>query len=176
MTFKQWLVVAALGVSACTPSLNWREVRPENTSLKTLLPCKPDHGSRSVAVGQQEMQVSISGCEAQGHLLAIARLPLPPGATAQQAAQAAKQWQEAALANFKGQITDTHVLLIKSKDAPNPGPLQRISATGTGPDGKPMQSQMVWLVHEGHIIQAVVYAPKLSAEVTDTFFAGLELP
>jgi hypothetical protein len=176
MTLKHWLVVAALGISACTPSLNWREVRLENSSLKTLLPCKPDHGSRNVTVGKQEMPVQMSGCEAQGHLLAVARLPVPAGAKPEEVTQAMKLWQEAALANFKGQITGTQVLTIKSKDAPAPGPLQRISATGTGPDGKPIQSQMVLLVHEGQIIQAVVFAPKISAEVSDTFFAGLELP
>jgi hypothetical protein len=175
MTLKYWLVVATL-ISACTPSLNWREVRLDNSSLKTLLPCKPDHGSREVMVGNQDMRVSMSGCEAQGHLLAIARLPLPPGAQAADVTQAMNQWQAATLSNFKGQITGTQDLVIKHKESPAPATLQRLSATGMGPDGKTIESQMVWLVHEGQLIQAVVYAPKLSAEVTDTFFTGLELP
>ncbi len=33
---------ACLFLGACNPSLNWREVRPDNTALSLLLPCKPD--------------------------------------------------------------------------------------------------------------------------------------
>lgn len=176
MTLKHWLVVAALGMVACTPSLNWREVRLENVSLKTLLPCKPDHGSRDVRVGQQTLPVRMSGCEAQEHLLAIARLPLPAGAQAADVEQAMKQWQEAALSNFQGQVTGTQDFVIKRKDVSAPLALPRLSASGLSPEGQTMQSQMVTFAFEGQIIQAVVYAPKLSAEVTDTFFAGLELP
>jgi hypothetical protein len=176
MTYRPWLIAAALGVAACTPSLNWREVRPEHTSLKTLLPCKPDNGSRQVKVGQQELEVRMTGCQAQEHLLAIARLPMPQKATEQETAHAIKEWQDATLANFKGQVTGTQAFVIKAKSAPSTTPVVKISASGQGPDGRPMQSQMLLFVHENQIVQAVVYAAKLSADVTETFFTSLELP
>ncbi len=176
MTYRPWLIAAALSVAACTPSLNWREVRPEHTTLKTLLPCKPDHGSRQVKVGQQEMEVRMTGCQAQEHLLAVARLPMPEKATQEETSLAIKQWQDATLANFKGKVTGTQAFVIKAKSTPSTAPVMKISASGQGPDGQLVQSQMLFFVHENHIVQAVVYAPKLSTEVTETFFAGLELP
>ena len=36
--------------AACTPTLDWREVRPEASGLVALFPCKPDrHARRAVA-------------------------------------------------------------------------------------------------------------------------------
>jgi len=36
------LMTAMALLAACSPTLNWREVRPEGTRLALLLPCKPD--------------------------------------------------------------------------------------------------------------------------------------
>lgn len=173
MNCKPWLALSLWALCACTPSLNWREVRLEQSSLKTLLPCKPDHGSREVSVGAQTLMVRMSGCEAQAHLLAVARLPLPPQAKPADIETAIAQWQSATLANMKGRITGSEPWEIK---AAAPLKTQRISASGTAPDGRAMQSQWLMFAWEGQIIQAVVYAPKLQAEVSDTFFAGLSLP
>ena len=41
----------ALAAAACTPSLNWREVRLAPTTAVALLPCKPDRAERSEPLG-----------------------------------------------------------------------------------------------------------------------------
>ena len=173
MNFKPWLALSVWALCACTPSLNWREVRLEDTALKTLLPCKPDHGSREVSAGGPTLMVRMSGCETQSHLLAVARLPMPAQARPAEIESAIAQWQSATLANMNGQLTGAEPLEIK---AAVPIKAQRISASGRAADGRVVQSQWVMFAWEGQIIQAVVYAPKLQAEVSDTFFAGLTLP
>ncbi len=43
------LVLASLGLSACSPALDWRTVRPRpGASLEVLFPCKPDRLERSL--------------------------------------------------------------------------------------------------------------------------------
>ncbi|MFO1268454.1 MAG: hypothetical protein U1F67_17830, partial [Rubrivivax sp.] len=40
------LLAAALG--ACSPALDWREVRPAGTAVVALMPCRPNASTRSV--------------------------------------------------------------------------------------------------------------------------------
>ena len=35
-------------LSACTPTYNWREVRPEGSGVVLMMPCKPDSHARRV--------------------------------------------------------------------------------------------------------------------------------
>lgn len=37
-------------LAACSPALNWREVRATPSALKAMMPCKPDKAVRQVAV------------------------------------------------------------------------------------------------------------------------------
>ena len=173
MNFKPWLALSIWALCACTPSLNWREVRLEQSTLKILLPCKADHGSREVPVGSQTLMVRMSGCEAQGHLLAVARMPMPAQAKPADIESAMAQWQSATLANMNGVLNSSEPWEVK---ASVPIAAKRISASGKTADGRVIQSQWVMFASENQIIQAVVYAPKLQAEVSDTFFAGLTLP
>lgn len=58
---KAWLL---LMLTACAPSLNWREVRaPQGQGLVLMFPCKPEHRERQVAVQ------GLSGGSATMHLL-----------------------------------------------------------------------------------------------------------
>ena len=94
--FRFLLLIAVLGGSllACSPTLNWREVRPEGVSLTMLLPCKPDRASKAVPLGGHPIRLSMTGCEAGGALFALAVAEVAdPG----QAAQVLAQWQSLTL-------------------------------------------------------------------------------
>ncbi len=71
---------ALLALSACQPGLNWREVRPPDSGLQALFPCKPDVEQRGAA-GQR---MGLAQCETGGARYAVswAELPVPSAAGA----------------------------------------------------------------------------------------------
>ena len=78
--FTAVLLVPLLAVlAACTPTLNWREVSVG--PVHAMLPCKPDHGSRTVQLMDHDWQMYMTGCEAGGALYAISYLQLVDPAT-----------------------------------------------------------------------------------------------
>ena len=48
-------------LAACGPSLNWRNVPVEEAQLTVSLPCKPDHGKRTVELGPNKTELSMVG-------------------------------------------------------------------------------------------------------------------
>ena len=84
-------LISAMALAACSPALNWREVRVGKSELKALLPCKPDHGSRNQRLGGQDVELKMLGCETEGALFAVASAEL---GDAQAALVAKAQWQE----------------------------------------------------------------------------------
>ena len=58
------LMMSLLALTACSPSLNWREVRASQGELKAMLPCKPDQGNRKQTLAGLELDVHMTGCKA----------------------------------------------------------------------------------------------------------------
>src|SRR5688572_32294616 len=65
------LLVSVSIVAACSPSLNWREVRPEATGLIAMLPCKPDKGSRTVPMAGRQVALAALSCDTAGATFAL---------------------------------------------------------------------------------------------------------
>ncbi|HIV71943.1 MAG TPA: hypothetical protein H9903_13495 [Candidatus Aquabacterium excrementipullorum] len=67
-----------MGLSACSPSLNWREVRPADADgLVALFPCKPDTAQRELAVpglAGGPATVHLLRCDAHGATWALSYL------------------------------------------------------------------------------------------------------
>ena len=43
-----WLAAATLTLAACSPALDWRQVRPDDTGVEAMFPCKPLSHARTV--------------------------------------------------------------------------------------------------------------------------------
>lgn len=163
------LALAAL-LAACSPPLNWREVRPGG-ELRALLPCKPDQGSRQQSLAGRDIEVRMLGCEAGGALFALSVAELGEAGHAQ-AVQA--QWQLNLLANMQAQVSDTQAWAPKGASA-QLAPL-RLKARGLQSDGQAVAAQAVWFVHGTRLYHAVIYAERISTEMSEPFFDGLALP
>ena len=64
---KRVNLVLILLLCACTPALNWRDVRLESadgSALKAALPCKPDNATRKQQLGDIQVDLSMMGCVA----------------------------------------------------------------------------------------------------------------
>lgn len=171
-----WLAVATL---ACSPALDWREVRLEG--LQAMLPCKPDHGERGVQLADLDVRLQMSGCEAGGALYAISHVRVPDAGQAM-AVQGA--WRSAALANVQARAVQSHPIKLGKPAAGQPYPagaasggaaLDLLSAQGTQPDGKPVQARLVWITAGNHVYHVAVYGPHLNEEQLETLFTDLRL-
>jgi hypothetical protein len=167
---RWFLAAASLALVACSPTLNWREVRVGDADLKAMLPCKPDRASRRMAMAGHEVDMQMVGCEAGGALFAVSVVDL---VDAGRVAQLQPQWQQAMLQAMKADPgASTGVYSLKGADA-SPTPV-RLSARGQRPDGSAVQAQAVWFARGTRLFHAAVYAERLNADMVDPFFSGFE--
>ena len=48
-----WLAAATLALTACSPALDWRQVRPDDAGVEAMFPCKPLSHARTVPLAGQ---------------------------------------------------------------------------------------------------------------------------
>jgi hypothetical protein len=162
------LVLLAGLMAACTPALDWREVRPDGAGLVVLLPCKPSSYARSVLLAGQAVQLSLHACSADGltWALAFAELGDPARTTA-----ALGELKASAMANL-GATTST----ARSFDLPGTTPnaaSARLEFSGQLPDGKPVREQLAVFSKGTRVYQATVVGTSLPPEAVESFFGGL---
>ena len=163
-------VVAACLLAACSPTFNWREVRPDETRLALLLPCKPDKAEKIVPLGGRPTPLRLLGCDAGGATFALAVADLGEAA---RATDVLAQWQALTLANMKAGAPQATPLRLKGA-ALSPAPVL-VKAQGRRADGTAVNGQAVYFAQGTQVFQAVVYFEKLSPDVAETFFGSLSL-
>ncbi len=167
MRFSIYAVLALAGLAACNPTFNWRDVRPDDTRLSLLMPCKPDKAQKTVPLAGQPTELMLLSCDAGGVTFAVSAADLKD---ASKVAATLSQWQSAALANIKsGPVTASAF-----KSTGLPGGAAMVSATGKRANGQSVSSQAAYFSQGSQIFQAAMYADKIAPEVADTFFSGLK--
>jgi hypothetical protein len=159
-------------LTACSPTFNWREARPDGTGLSLLLPCKPDRAQRSVPLGGQATDLALLGCDAGGATFAVAVATVDTATEAGQVAAVLAGWQAATLANIKAAGAAQAAPLKLPGAALQPPPVL-VRATGQRTDGRAVQSQAAYFAQGRQVFQAVIYADQIAPEVADTFFSNL---
>jgi hypothetical protein len=170
-----WSLLILLAITACSPTYNWRETRVENTPLTAMLPCKPDHGSRSVILAGQAVTMTMLGCDAGGGTFAIAWTDLPPTQLPAGVAYGTVlvQWKQAMLQNMQATGSQDSAFQLKGSVAVTE--LTQVLAQGRRNDGQAVAAQAVWFVKGTQLFQAVVYAERLTPQMTEPYFGGLQL-
>ena len=166
-----FVLAASLLLSACSPAFNWRDVRPDNTALSLLLPCKPDKAQRSVPLGGLPTELAMLGCDAGGATFALAVASV---ADASQMAALQAGWQAATLANMKAS-GPARITPLKVPGASVQPPAVLVQASGQRADGQAVTSQAAYFAQGNQLFQAVIYSGKLQPEVAETFFSSLKL-
>lgn len=164
------LVVLVMLFQACSPSLNWRDVRPEGTSLVLLLPCKPDKAQRTVPLGGSATELNMLGCDAGGATFAVANADIGDAA---KVVEVLAQWQKLTLANMKAS-PNVQVLPLKVAGAAAMPPAVLVKAQGQRADGTAVTGQAAYFAKGTQVFQVVMYAGKVSPEAGDTFFSSLK--
>jgi hypothetical protein len=156
---------------ACSPALNWREVRTEAGDLTALLPCKPDRASRLVPLGGAPTRLLMMGCEAGGALFAVALADL---GDASSSAEVLEQWQVLTLSHMRATQPQRQTVVVAGADRQPAAVL--LVAQGVHPDGQPVQGQSLFFARGSLVYQASIYAPRIVPEAAETFFASIKLP
>lgn len=164
--------VVLCGLGACTPALNWREVRFDNALLVGWMPCKPDRAQRTVDLGGQAGQLSLMGCEADGMDFSLAQLALPSSLSAAQAQQA---WKTASLASLQAPADAPSQAWVLAGASPAMAPQRTVAQGGQG-----LSARWAWFAYDGQLYQAAVYVRASRAaqaeQAMDSLLAGLRLP
>lgn len=168
-----WIFLASLAfVSACSPTLNWREVRLEGSDLVALLPCKPDRVSRSIPfVGGVTRTLTMLSCETDGATFAITMADMGDAGLAE---ASLKQWDAVTRDHVKvGQVVEQAMAPLGA--TPN-AQAKVVVGRGTHTNGQAMQVHMAYFSKGQQIFQAVLYAPvSMKADAVEVFLTGLKL-
>lgn len=168
------LVVALSGFPlfhGCSPTFNWRDVRPDQTPLSALFPCKPDQGARRVSLGAKEVTMTMLGCHAGAATFTLAYADTKDVAST---GAVLGHWKLATLGTMRAQASSELPFLPKGASI-LPQSVQ-VQAMGVRPDGTAMAAQAVWFAVGSLVFQAAIYADTISPAVAETYFSGLRLP
>ncbi|WP_372827288.1 hypothetical protein [Polaromonas sp.] len=165
-----------MALAACNPTFNWREVRPDNTPLSLLLPCKPDKAEKSVALAGQLAQLQMQGCDAGGATFAVAVATLADVSRAQ---AALAEWQQLTLVNMKAGPVGTgaggtQVVPFRPSGMVAGPPALMVKAQGSRVDGRAVAGHAAYFSRGAQLFQVVLYADTINAEVAETFFSSLK--
>lgn len=162
-------VVAAL--CACSPVLDWREMRAEGSGVVAAFPCKPDRHARTVPLAGEAVRMEMLVCSAGGATFALSFVDVGDPA---RVSATLVELQRLATGNLSASTIVSAPMQVPGM-TPSPNAV-RLRLEGRGPDGTGLSEQAGFFVRGLRVYQATVLGKSLPAEVADTFFAGLRLP
>lgn len=163
-------VACVLGLWACSPTFNWRQVRADGSAVAVLLPCKPERALRQVAMAGHPVALSMLSCDVGELTFALGSAQVPQGLSTAEVLQA---WRQASLASMRAPVSSaTAWTPTLGPQVPNPD-VQGWKAVGSRPDGRPVAAQAVQMVHSTEVVQLVVYGP-VPTDVAQTLWEGIQ--
>ncbi len=163
------MVLAVLALFACSPSLNWREVRHAEARYVVLLPAKPASHARTVALGEVKVEMQMTAAEVDDMNFAVATARIDDEALRNNALGV---MQQAMVKNIGGNLKQQKTLTLRDGTTAT-----EIEAIGKLPTGQTMRLFARFAMKAPRVYQAVAIGPqdKLSAEIAETFLASFVL-
>ena len=173
LRFSAGLLAAAALLSACSPALDWRDVRPKDVNILLTYPCKPDQIAQDVVLADQKVKMSMTGCVADKMTFALAHAHLPNPALA---AKALAQLHQAAVGNVHGKVTASSAAALKNATPGLPDSLD-LKIDGQTPDGKPVRERVLLFSQGSDVFQVTAFAPTdvYKDEAAQTFAESVNL-
>lgn len=156
-------------LAACTPALDWREVRMEDGRASALFPCKPKSQSRQAALAGAPTRMTLLSCEADGGTFALAQADLVDPA---RVGVALAEMAAALAANLQAGSVRSEALVVPGM-TPNPH-AQRLRIEGRMPDGAPVAEDAALFTRGTRVYQAAVLGARPGA-AAQTFLDSLRV-
>ena len=161
---------ASVLLLACSPALDWRDVRPEGSGLTVQFPCKPTTRTRSAMLSGAPVPMTLLSCEAGGVTFALSHADLGDPA---QVTDALVELRSALAGNLQAAPLRS-VAFDLTGMTPNPQAI-RIAFAGRLPDGTAVEERAVLFTRGSVVYQAVVLGVRLEDAAAGTFFESLRL-
>ena len=155
---------------ACSPALDWREVRPEGSGATALFPCKPKSQTRTTTLAGARAPMTLLSCSVEGVTFGLSHAELgdPSRVTG-----ALVELRSALAANLGASEVRSAAFELAGM-TPNSQAV-RIWLAGRLPDGAPAAEQALLFVRGTRVYQVVVLGARLDEEATHVFFDSLRL-
>ena len=164
------LIAAAVVLAACSPALDWREVRPDGSGAALMLPCRPASHARDVVLAGAPARLTLYACNTSGMTWALAYADLDdPG----RVRLALRELRAAAATNL-GAGPDRPLDWRMAGATPH-AESGRFELQGRLPAGKAVREQVAVYARGTTVYQATVVGETLDPEAVEVFFSGLRL-
>jgi hypothetical protein len=161
-------LAAVLLLASCSPALNWRQVSVPGSPLSAHFPCRPDHSSRRVALIEDQFNVGLTSCRADGQTFAVMAVDVQQPSRVVKARMALRYMAEQ---NFGGDAQAMDDRLVGGTKISLPA--QQLSAQWARPDHDVLQARMLFFFHESWVFQVTVMGSPPQSEAIDFFFDSL---
>ena len=162
----------ALASVSCSPTYDWREARPEGSTVTMLFPCRPSKVERTVRVAQAALVMQLHSCTAGGATFSLAVVDAgAPG----RVAPLLEALRGQAVANVAGTLVPLPAAAVAGA---TPHPLAgRARIDGRLPDQRTVVEHVAWFAAGTQAYQATVLGTGrvVDAPTLDTFFDALRL-
>jgi hypothetical protein len=175
-------------LAACSPPLDWREVRAADGGFVVALPGKPQTVTRNVTIDAQtvEMTMVSAGVGATVFAVGVARLPAPLRDSADARAATLAHFRDALARNINGEVVARHATHVRrgagaSATAPGasePVPAEQIVVRGhAGTERRAAQLVARLALVEDRFYQVVALGAEgaVPAAAIETFFTSFRI-
>ena len=137
-----------------------------------LFPCRPDQLTRLIPLAGAVVDVHLSACDAGGASFAVSHAEFADRRAAQ---DGLARWRQATLANLSAAaVTELPMDFQLPGAASGNTQVALTKADGKRGDGSDVSLNGVWFMRDKRVIHAAIYAPKVTAEMSEPFFSGLK--
>lgn len=159
-----------LAIGGCSPTLDWREIRPEGSSLTLLFPCKPANHAREVRLDGKPRPMTLHACEAGGITFALGQVSV---SDAREVGPALEALRDAAVANLQASAPSARSFGVPG--GASAAGVGRLDASGRLPGGDAAQLAAVFFFRGTQLFQATAFGQQLDPEAVDTYFSSLKI-
>lgn len=161
-------VLTAAGLTACSPVLDWREVRSPGAPVQWLMPCRPATQQRELPLAGAPALLTLQACSAGDLTWAMVSADVGDPARVGPALQELL----ATSARKLNASSPTGVAFAPPGSTPNAHSL-RTRLAASAPEGGEVQMDSAVFTQGTWVMQASVLGPRVDAEAAEVFFSGL---
>jgi hypothetical protein len=163
-------ILIGVMVIACSPGLEWREVRPEGSGAVMLFPCKPKSHTRIVTLAAAGSAMTMLSCQAGDVTFALSHAELGDPS---RVALALSELRLALAANLHASNVRSIPFELTGA-TPNPQAM-RIQLAGRLPDGTPVHERAALFVRGTRVFQVAMVGARIDEASAKVFFESLRL-
>ncbi len=161
-----------LAGTACSPTFDWREARPDGSAVTMLFPCRPGQVERTVRVADAAFVMRLHSCNAGGATFSLA---VVEARAPERVADVLAALRSQAVANVAGTVVAWPASAVAGAA---PDPLAgRARIKGRLPDQRAVVEHVAWFAKGTRAYQATVLGTGrvVDTQTLDTFFDAVRL-